>query len=118
VTGQIRYVTVRVTLSGPNAPLALDEASLAPAESLELGDGVHVSRALLLSETPVEVLSIVADVTTIAVSVATLARWLSKLTRRKGVVIERIGRTTVERVTEDEIVRVIREEIEREVQKP
>jgi hypothetical protein len=116
MAGPIRYVTVRVVLGGPAAPSALDEASLPPLQSLDLGDGASASRPLLLSETPVAILNVVADVTTIVASVAALGGWLYKLTHRKGVVIERIGRTTIERVTEDEIVRVLREEIEREVE--
>ena len=113
----IRYVTVRVVLGGPAASVALEEASLPPLESLDLGDGARASRPLLLSEMAVEILDVVADVTTIATSVAVLAGWLYKLTHRKGAVIERIGRTTIEYITEDEIVRVLREEIEREVEK-
>ena len=115
MAGPIRYVTVRVVLGGPAASIALDEASLPPNESLDLGDGARASRSLLLSEMPVEILNVVANVTAIATSVAVLAGWLYKLTHRKGAVIERIGRTTIERITEDEIVRVLREEIEREV---
>lgn len=109
----IRYVTIDVRLTGAGASTALDEASLPPGESLSLGDGASASRAVLLSEAPPEILSVVADVTAIAASVAALGHWLYTLTRRKGVVVECIGRSTVERLTEDEIVRVIHEEIER-----
>ena len=116
MAGSVRYVTTRVTLTGSVAPIALEEAGLVPGRSLELGDGASASRPILLSETPIEILNIVADVATITASVATLAHWLHKLSRRKGVVIERIGRTTIERVTENEIVRVLHEEIRREVE--
>jgi len=113
MTGPIRYVTIDVRLTGAGASTALDEASLPPGESLRLGDGASASRAVLLSEAPLEIVSVVADVTAIAASVAALGHWLYTLIRRKGVVVERIGRSTVERLTEDEIVRVIHEEIER-----
>ena len=114
----IRYVTIDVRLTGPGIAPALDEASLPPGQSLSLGNGASASRAMLLSEAPLEILSVVADVTAIVASVATLAHWLYALLHRKDVIVERIGRTTIERITEDEIVRVIREEIERKVERP
>lgn len=118
MAGPIRYVTIDVRLTGPGLSTALDEVSLPPGESLSLGDGASASRAILLSEAPLEILSVVADVTAIVASVATLAHWLNKLLHRKGVVVERIGRTITESITEDEIVRVLHEEIERKVERP
>jgi hypothetical protein len=116
--GSIRFITVDVRLTGPNVSTALDEMSLQPGAHLDLGDGASTSRAILLSEVPVEILNVVADLTTIAASVAMLASWLHKLLRHDGVVVERIGRTVVEHITEDEIVRVLHEEIERKVERP
>lgn len=111
---QTRYVTLRVWLDGPAAPDALDEASLPNLATLDLGNGAKVSRPILLGEAQTA-LDIVADVVGLALAARELGRWLYGLTRKDGVVIERIGRTTVRHVTADGITEVVQEEIEREV---
>jgi hypothetical protein len=116
--GSIRFVTVDVRLTGPNVSTALDQMLLEPGAHLDLGDGASTSRAILLSDAPVEILNVVADVTTIVASVAMLANWLHRLLQHDGVVVERIGRTVVEHITTDEIVRVLHEEIVRKVESP
>jgi hypothetical protein len=109
-------VSFDVYLAGPDVSDALSEIDLDPQARMDLGDGASVSRMLLLSTSPSEILSFAADIATVTTSVGVIAGWLYKLSQRKGVQIERIERTIIEQTTEEGLTRLVREEIERKLQ--
>jgi predicted nucleotide-binding protein len=112
---QTRFITLRVVLGGARASQALEDVSLPPMRSLDLGEGASASRPLLLSEEVLEVLNVVVDVATLAASVAVLANWLHSLASQKDVTIESIEQTPLEREAEEDIARIVREEVERKL---